>query len=349
MEKGDYGRQDQQDLIAARPSIRGRAIRLLKCAIAVAAATLAGVAAAAAQYPVRPITMIVPFPAGGGSDILARLMAEHMRASLGQPVIVENAGGAGGTIGTARVFRAAPDGYTIGFGQWTSHVGAGALYNLPYDLLKDFEPVARLTNAVLWIIGNNALPANDLRGLVAWLKANPYQATAGTIGVGSGTQLCLIDLQNAAGTRLQFVPYRGMAPAIRDLISGQIQLTCPEAGQTLALYHGGKIKAYAVMSKTRWFAAPDVPTTAEAGMPGLNMDFWYGLWAPAGTPKDVVATLNAAVLDAFAHPELKERLAQQGQVIPPPAELTPQALAAFHKAEIEKWWPIIKAAGIKPE
>jgi tripartite-type tricarboxylate transporter receptor subunit TctC len=313
------------------------------------AASLLNVGSAAAQFPSRPVTMIVPFPAGGGSDILARLMAEHMRASLGQPVIVENVGGAGGTIGVGRLHRSAPDGYTIGFGQWTSHVGAGAIYTLPYDLLKDFEPISRLTTAVLWIIGNASVPAKDLEQLIAWLKANPGKATAATIGVGSGTQLCLIDLQNATGTRMQFVPYRGMAPALQDLLAGQVDLTCPEAGQTLALYRGGKIKAYAVMSKQRWFAAPEVPTTDEAGAPGLHMDFWYGLWAPGGTPKDIVAKLNAAVVDAFAHPELKERLAQQGQVIPPPGQLTPAALGAFHKAEIEKWWPIIKAAGIKAE
>jgi tripartite-type tricarboxylate transporter receptor subunit TctC len=322
----------------------------LTATVAVAAATVFSVTGAAAQaYPARPVTMIVPFPPGGGSDILARLLAEHMRASLGQPVIIENVGGAGGTIGVGRLYRAAPDGYTIGFGQWTSHVGAGAIYALPFDLIKDFEPVARLTTAVLWIIGGNKVPANNLKELIAWLKANPGKATAGTIGVGSGTQLCLIDLQNATGTRMQFVPYRGMAPALQDLLAGQIDLTCPEAGQTLALYRSGKIKAYAVMSKSRWFAAPEVPTTDEAGAPGLHMDFWYGLWAPGGTPKDIIARLNAAVVDAFANPEVKERLAQQGQVIPPRDELTPAALGAFHKAEIEKWWPIIKAAGIKAE
>jgi tripartite-type tricarboxylate transporter receptor subunit TctC len=305
-------------------------------------------AAANAQvYPSKPVTMIVPFPAGGGSDILARILAERMKVSLGQTVIVENVGGAGGTIGTARVARSAPDGYTIGFGQWTSHVGSGALYPLTFDLLKDLTPIARLTSARLWIIGRGDLPAKDLKELIAWLKANSATASAGTIGVGSGTHLCLLDLQNKTGTRFQLVPYRGMAPALQDLLAGQIALTCPEAGQTLALYRSGKIKAYAVMDKTRWFAAPEVPTTDEAGVPGLHMTFWYGLWAPAGTPRDIVAKVNAAVVDTFDDPTVRQRLTEQGHDILPREQLTPEALGAHHKAEIEKWWPMIKAAGIK--
>jgi tripartite-type tricarboxylate transporter receptor subunit TctC len=293
--------------------------------------------------------MIVPFPAGGGSDILARIMAEHMRASLGQPVIVENVGGAGGTIGTARVARATPDGYTIGFGQWTSHVGSGALYALSFDLLKDLTPVAPLTTAVLWLIGRSDLPANNLKELIAWLKANPDKASSGTIGVGSGTHLCLLYLQQNTGTRFQLIPYRGMAPALQDLLAGHIDLTCPEAGQTLAQYRAGKIKAFAVMDKKRWFAAPEVPTTDEAGAPGLHMTFWYGLWAPAGTPREMIAKLNAAVIDAFANPAVRQRLTEEGQIIPTPDQLTPEALGAHHKAEIEKWWPMIKAAGIKAQ
>ena len=301
----------------------------------------------AQTYPSKPITMIVPFPAGGGSDILARIVAEQMRQSLGQPVIIENVGGAGGTIGTTRVARSAPDGYTVGFGQWSSHVGAGALYPLTFDLLKDLAPIARLTLARLWIIGRSDLPAKDLRELIAWLKASPGKATAGSIGAGSGTQLCFIDFQNNTGTSFQLVPYRGAAPIMQDLLAGQIDLTCPEAGQTLALYRAGKIKAYAVMGTTRWFAAPDVPSTDEAGAPGLHMTFWYGLWAPAGTPRDAVARLNAAVVAAFADPAVRARLTEQGHDILPRDQLTPEALGAHHKAEVEKWWPIIKAAGIK--
>jgi len=298
-------------------------------------------------YPAKPVTMIVPFPAGGGSDILARIVAEHMRPSLGQPVIVENVGGAGGTIGTARVARAAPDGYTIGFGQWTSHVGSGALYPLSFDLLKDLTPIAPLTTAVLWLIGRGDLPPNNLKELIAWLKAHPDTATAATIGAGSGTQLCLIYLQQNTGTKFQLVPYRGTAPIFSDLLAGHVDLTCPEAGQTLALLRAGKIKAYAVMDAKRWFAAPDVPTTDEAGAPGLHMTFWYGLWAPAGTPKPLIAKLNAAVVAAFDNPVVRKRLTDEGHIIPTRDRLTPETLGAHHKAEIEKWWPMIKAAGIK--
>lgn len=312
------------------------------CAVSIAASPVH-----AQSFPAKSITMIVPFPAGGGSDILSRIVAERMKVSLGQPVIVENVGGAGGTIGTTRVVRAAPDGYTIGFGQWTSHVGAGALYPLTFDLLKDLTPVAPLTTAKLWLVGRSDLPANNLKELIAWLKANPDKATGGTIGAGSGTQLCLIYLQQNTGTRFQLVPYKGAAPIIQDILAGHVDLTCPEAGQTLSLYRAGKIKAFAVMDSTRWFSAPDVPTTDEAGAPGLHMTFWYGLWAPAGTPKEAIAKLNAAVVDTFNDPAIRQRLTEEGQVIPPPEKLTPEALGAHHKAEIEKWWPMIKAAGIK--
>jgi tripartite-type tricarboxylate transporter receptor subunit TctC len=321
--------------------------KALSFLVAVGTALVGAGAVQAQSYPVKPITMIVPFPAGGGSDILARIVAERMKVTLGQPVIIENVGGAGGTIGTTRVARSAPDGYTLGFGQWSSHVGSGALYPLTFDLLKDLAPVARLTAARLWIIGRSDLPAKDLKELIGWLKANPGKATAGTIGAGSGTQLCFIDFQNNTGTNFQLVPYRGAAAIMQDLLAGQIDLTCPEAGQTLALYRAGKIRAYAVMGTNRWFAAPEVPTTEEAGAPGLHMTFWYGLWAPGGTPRDIVGRLNAAVADTFADPAVRQRLTEQGHDILPPSELTPEALGAHHKAEIEKWWPIIKAAGIK--
>ncbi len=320
-------------------------MRRLGLAIAATLALCAGVQAQ--SFPAKPITMIVPFPAGGGSDILARIIADKMKVTLGQTVIVENVGGAGGTIGTTRVARATPDGYTIGFGQWTSHVGAGALYPLTFDLLKDLAPISRLTLARLWIIGRPDLPAKDLKELMAWLKANSNKASAGTIGVGSGTQLCLVDLENNAGAKIQMVPYRGMAPALQDLLAGTIDITCPEAGQTLSQYRAGKIKAYAVMGKTRWFAAPDVPSTDEAGAPGLDMTFWYGLWAPGGTPTDIIAKLNAAVLSALEDSTVKMRLSDHGHEFLPRQQLTPEALGIFHKAEIEKWWPIIKKAGIK--
>src|SRR5262245_15679811 len=314
-------------------------MRVFAAAVALTGVLACAVPAAQAQtqaFPARPITMIVPFPAGGGSDILARIVADGMRQSLGQPVIIENVGGAGGTIGTTRVARSAPDGYTIGFGQWTSHVGSGALYPLSFDLLKDLTPVAPLTSAVLWLIGRPDLPAKNLNELIAWLKANPDKATAGNIGAGSGTQLCLIYLQQNTGTKFQIVPYRGMAPIMQDMLAGQIDLTCPEAGQTLELWRAGKIRAFAVMDKTRWYAAPDVPTTDEAGAPGLHMTFWYGLWAPAGVPRDMIAKLNAAVVTTFEDPAVRQKLTEQGHVIPPRERMTPEALGAHHKAETEK-------------
>jgi tripartite-type tricarboxylate transporter receptor subunit TctC len=325
-------------------------MRTLTAGLALTGALACAALPAQAQtqtYPARPVTMIVPFPAGGGSDILARIVADGMRQQLGQPVIIENVGGAGGTIGTTRVARSAPDGYTVGFGQWTSHVGSGALYPLSFDLLKDLTPVAPLTSAALWLIGRSNLPANNLKELIDWLKANPDKATAGNIGAGSGTQLCLIYLQQNTGTNFQIVPYRGMAPIMQDMLAGQIDITCPEAGQTLELWRSGKIRAFAVMASQRWFAAPDVPTTDEAGAPGLHMAFWYGLWAPAGTPRDTISKLNAAVTATFDDPAVRQKLADQGHIIPPRDRRSPEALGAHHKAEIEKWWPIIKAAGIK--
>ena len=305
--------------------------------------------ALAQSYPSRPITMIVPFPAGGITDIVARVVSGRMKTSLGQPVIVENVTGAGGTIGVGRLFRAVPDGYTLGIGQWTSNVGAGAIYPLAFDLLKDFEPVSMLSIAPLWIIGRNNLPARDLKELIAWLKANPGKASAGTIGPGSAIHLCFIYFQNMTGTRLLFVPYRGWAPMAQDLIAGHVDLSCPEAGQTLPQYRSGAIKAYAVLTQKRWFAAPDVPTIDEAGVPELHFPFWHGMWAPKGTPKDVIATLNASVVDAFADPAVRRRLTDLGHEIPPREQQTPEALGAYQKAEIEKWWPIIRAAGIKVE
>jgi len=318
--------------------------------VAVALAVLAGTAGAAAQsYPSRPITMIVPFAAGGVTDIVARIVSERMKTSLGQSVIVENVSGAGGTIGVTRLYRAPADGYTLAVGQWTSHVGAGAMYPLPFNYLNDFEPVSMLSTAPLWIIGRSNLPAKDLKELIAWLKANPDKASAATTGLGSGIHMCLVYFQNMTGTKFPLAPYRGAAPLMQDMLAGQIDLSCPEAGQTLPQYRAGSIKAYAVLTEKRWFAAPDVPTIDEAGVPGLHFPFWHGMWAPKGTPKDVVARLNAAVVDALADAGVRQRFNELGHEIVPREQQTPGALAAFHKAEIDKWWPIIKAANIKPE
>jgi tripartite-type tricarboxylate transporter receptor subunit TctC len=321
-----------------------------KLSVAVTLITLAGIGGAAAQsYPSRAITMVVPFPAGGATTVLARVLAEHMRESLGQPVVVENVPGAGGSIGVGRIARAAPDGYSLSFGNWASHVGAGAVYPVQYDLLTDFEPVARVADTPLWMVAKNALPAKDLKELIAWLKANPDKASAATVGPGSGSHLCGIYLQSNTGTRFQFVPYRGGGPAMQDLVAGQVDMMCDMSSNSLPHVRAGQIKALAVMAKSRWFAAPDVPTVDEMGVPGIYVSFWHGLWVPKGAPADVAAKLSDAVVKALADPVVRQRFADQGQEIPPRDQQTPAALAAYHKADIEKWWPIIKAANIKAE
>jgi tripartite-type tricarboxylate transporter receptor subunit TctC len=316
---------------------------------AVALAAIFAGAAQAQTYPARPITLIVPYSAGGPTDTLGRIMAEHMRTSLGQPITIENVTGAGGSIGVGRVARAAPDGYTLGIGQVSTNGFNGAVYQLPYDLLKDLAPVGLLTTAPMWIIGKGDLPASNVKELVAWLKANQDKASMAAVGWGSASHLCGVYFQNHTGTRLTFVPYRGAAPANQDLVAGQIDLFCPEASNSLPLVKGGKVKAFAVLSKTRWAAAPDVPTMDEAGLPGLYIPFWHGFFVPAGTPGDVIGKVNAAAMAALADPAIRQRLIDMGQEIPPRDQQTPEALRAFQKAEIEKWWPIIKAANIKAE
>jgi tripartite-type tricarboxylate transporter receptor subunit TctC len=316
--------------------------------LAAAFVTLAGIAAAHAQaYPSRPITLIVPFPPGGSTDVVARILAERMRASLGQTVVIENVGGAGGSIGVGRVARAAPDGYTIDIGQWDTHVGNGPIYPLQYDLQKDFEPIVLISTNPQLIVGRKTLPANDLKGLIDWLKANPDKGTQAS--QTAGAQVAGVLLQKATGTRFAFVPYRGAAPAMQDLLAGQIDLLVAQSAVVLPHIRSGAIKAFAVMAKSRFAAAPDIPTVDEAGAPGVHIAGWFALFAPKGTPKEVVGKLNAAVVDALAEPTIRARLADLGQEIPPRAEQTPEALAAFYKAEIDKWWPIIKAANIKGE
>jgi tripartite-type tricarboxylate transporter receptor subunit TctC len=301
----------------------------------------------AQTFPSKPITLIVPFAAGGPTDTLARILAEPLKQSLGQAILVEDVTGAGGTIGLARAARAAPDGYTVILGNWTSHVGGPALYPIQQDVLQDFEPVARLPVSRLWVTGKTGFPAKDAAELVAWLKANPNKASFGTVGAGSAVHICGIYLQNATGTQFQFVPYRGAAPAYQDLIAGNIDLTCMDASAGLAYQRSGRIKAYAVAGNGRWTPAPDVPTLSEAGVAGMDLTFWNGLWAPRGTPKELVVKLNLAVVDAFADAKMRQRMADLGMEIPRREQQTPEALGAYHKAETEKWWPIIKAAGIK--
>ena len=312
---------------------------------------LGAVAPAAAQaYPSRPITLIVPFGAGGPVDTLARTLIEPMRVSLGQPVLIENVTGASGTIGVGRAVRAAPDGYTVSIGNWPSHVVNGAIYSLPYDLLKDFAPVARLPSNPYVIVARKDLPAKDLKELIAWLKANPDKATEGTAGPGAGQHISGVYFQNVTGTRFQFVPYRaGSSEIMRDLVAGHIDLTFDQAITALPHVRNGAVKAYAVTSNTRLAAAPDIPTVDEAGAPGVYISTWYGMWVPKDTPQEVIRKLTAAAMDALADPAVRARLIGLGQEIPPREQQTAEALAAHHKAEIEKWWPLIKAANIKAE
>ena len=305
--------------------------------------------ATAQHYPVRPVTMMAPFPAGAPVDAVGRIIAERMRVSLGQAIIIENISGGGGSIGVARAARAAADGYTISLGNFSSHVLAAAIQTVQYDALKDFEPVALLASNPQLIVSRNAVPANDLKSLIAWLKANGGKASAGTAGVGSVSHVAGAFFQKETGTQFQFVPYRGVNLAQQDLIGGQIDLLFDQAINALANVRAGKIRAYAVTSKTRLGSAPDIPTVDEAGLPALRMSIWNAIWVPKRTPKDVIAKLNASAVEALADPAIRQHLGERGLDIPPREQQTPEALGAFHKAEIDKWWPIIRAANIKAE
>jgi tripartite-type tricarboxylate transporter receptor subunit TctC len=314
------------------------------------AAIVAPLAGANAQtYPSRPVTMVIPFPAAGPADVLARILGERMRVSLRQPVVIENVTGAAGSIAVGRVARAAPDGYTVILGNLGTHVVNGAIYALQYDLLKDFEPVALLPSNNQLIIGNSATPAKDLKELIAWLKSHADKVTIGNAGPGSPSHITAVYFQNTIGTHFQMVPYRGTPQVLQDLMAGQIDLVFDQASSSLPLVRGGKIKAYAVTAKSRLASASDIPTADEAGLPGFFASIWFGLWVPKDTPKAVVAKLNAAVVDTLADPAVRARLSDLGSEIPPREQQSPEALGAFHKAEIEKWWPMIKTAGIKGE
>ena len=319
----------------------------IKAAIGTAAAW--PLAARAQSFPSRPITLIVPFAAGGPTDVLARILAEHMRTTLGQTVVIENVTGASGAIAGQRAARATPDGATITIGHWGTHVLNGAVYTLPYDVLNDFEPVGLVGNGPQLIIGKPQLPANDLKELIGWLKDNPDKATAGTAGPGSGAHVAGIFFQNRTGTSFSFAPYRGAGPALNDLMAGHIDLMFDQATNSLPQVRGGNVKAYAVTSRTRLASAPDIPTVDEAGLPGLYISYWHGIWAPKNTPADIIAILNAAVRKALADPAVKARFLELGQETPAPARQTPAALKEHQAAEILKWWPIVKAANIKAE
>ncbi len=313
-------------------------------------AALAGAGSAAAQtYPTRPVTLVVPFAAGGPSDAMARVIGDRMRATLGQPVLIENVVGAAGSIGVGRVARAAPDGYNVIIGHWSTNVVNGAIYDLSYDLLKDLDPVALLPANPQLIVARKSIPANNLKELVDWLKANEAKASAGTAGAGSASHVAEIYFQRITGTKFALVPYRGTGPALNDLVSGQIDLILDQSSNSMNQVRAGTIKAYAVTAKERLASAPDIPTVDEAGAPGLYISVWYGLWVPHGTPSGVVAKLNAAAMDAMADPTVRSRMADLGLDIPPREQQSPAALAALQKAEIAKWWPIVKAANIKGE
>jgi tripartite-type tricarboxylate transporter receptor subunit TctC len=322
---------------------------LTVCCAGIIAKPAAAQVYSAQVYPSRPITVIVPVPPGGVADPIARILADHMSGQLGQPMVIENVTGAGGSIGVARAARAAPDGYTLSIGNWLSHVGASAVYPVQYDVLKDFAPVSLLTVSPVLVIAKSNFPANDLKEMIAWLKANPDQASAATVGVGSAAHVSGAYFQRVTGTRFHFVPYRGGGPAMQDLVGGQVDLQFAEGTTALPAVRSRQVKTYAVMAPTRWFATPDVPTVDELGVPGLYLTFWHGLWVPKGTSDQIIAKLNAAVVDALADSAVRRRLTDIGQEIMPRAQQTPQALAAYHKAETEKWWPIIKAANIRGE
>jgi tripartite-type tricarboxylate transporter receptor subunit TctC len=324
-------------------------MRQVLFAAALAAVLQSATSAMAQTYPSRPITMVVPLGVGGSTDVIARIMAEGMRASLGQPIIVENTTGAGGTIGVGRVARAAPDGYTIGIGQWGTNVASGAIYPLQYDLIKDFEPVALIATQPFLIVAKKSVPANNLGELIAWLKANANKASQGNSGIGTPSHVGGILFQNAIGVHMTMVPYRGAGQSMQDLVAGQIDMMLDTPALSLPQVRGGTIKAYAVTAKSRLALAPEIPTADEAGLPGFYFSFWHALWVPHGTPKEIVAELNKAVVKTLDDPAIRKKLVELSQDIFPLDQQTPAALGAFHKAEIEKWWPIIKEAGIKVE
>ena len=307
-----------------------------------------GVRPAVAQgYPERPVKLVVPFAAGGPADALGRILGEKLNQRWGQPVIIENRAGAGGNVGAGAVARAAPDGYTIDLGQWDTHVGNGAVYNLPYDLQKDFEPIGLATHNPQLLLARKTIPADNMKELVAWLRENANGATLAN--QTAAAQVAGILLQQATDTKVMFVPYRGGGPAMQDLVAGRIDLLVIQAAAGLPQVNAGTIKALANLSPSRSFAVPGIPTADEGGVQGLHMAGWFGFFAPRGTPKEPIARLNSAMVQALADPAVQARLAELGLDIASPELQTPEGLAAFHKAEIDKWWPIIKAAGIKME
>jgi len=306
-----------------------------------------GGGALAENFPSHPITLVVPFSAGGPSDAMARTLAERMKVTLGEALVIENVTGAGGSIGVGRAVRSPPDGYTVSFGHLGTHVANGAIYKLGYDLVTDLEPVVLLPSNPMIVVSKNAVPAKSLQELLAWLKARPAPATAGTAGAGSGSHIAGLYFENVTGIKLQYVPYRGTAPAMNDLVAGQIDVMIDQTSNSISQVRAGSIRAYAITDDKRVEQASDIPTTDEAGLSGFHMTLWSGLWVPKDTPKDIVAKLNAAAVDALNDPAVRKQLENLGLQMPPKDQLSPEALGSWQKAEIAKWWPMIKAANVK--
>ena len=322
-------------------------MRRLLCAAAAVAVIATG--ASAQTYPTRSITAVVPASAGGPTDTIARIVMARVQQIIGQTIVIENIGGASGTLATGRVARADPDGYTLIIGGVNHFVVNGAVYPLTYDLLNDFEPISMLATGPMLILSRNSLPAKDLRELIAWLKANPDNVTFGTGGLASPPHITGLSLQEITGNKFQFVPFRGSAPALQNVLAGQLDIIIDQVSAALGTARGGGARAYAVTAKERLASAPDIPTVDEAGLPGFHVSIWQGLWAPKGTPKEIIAKINAAVVEALADPATQKKLGDIGQELPTRAQQSPEGFGAYHKAEFEKWWPIIKAAGLKAQ
>jgi tripartite-type tricarboxylate transporter receptor subunit TctC len=316
--------------------------------LGIALAALSITAAGAQNYPTRPITVTVPASAGGPTDTIARIVTARMQQTLGQSIIIENVGGASGTIATGKVMRADPDGYALIIGGVNHFVVNGAVYPLNYNLVTDFEPISMLSTGPMLIMSRNTLPAKDLEELIAWLKANPENVTFGTGGLASPPHISGLSLEAVTGNKFQFVPFRGSAPALQNVLAGQLDLIIDQASSALSMAKSGGVRAYAVTAKTRLASAPEIPTVDEAGLPGFYVSIWQAMWAPKGTPKEIIAKVNAAVREALADPAIQKKLADIGQELPSAEQQTPQGFGAYHKAETEKWTPIIKAANIKP-
>ena len=321
-----------------------------KVFILAAALFAAGILGAAAQtYPSRAITIVVPYPAGGPTDTLARILAERMQVALGQSVIIENIGGAGGSIGVGHVAHASPDGYTLSIGHTQTHVFNSAILKLDYDVVKDFAPISLIADTPIWIVSSKSLPADDVKGFIAWLKAQNGKATMGTVGIGSPSEFAARIFGKESGTTFQLVPYRGAAPLLQDMIGGHVDFAFGQAAGYLTAVQSGQLKAFAVLQPKRWWAAPDVPTFDELGFKDIDVSFWHGMWAPKGTPQDIIAKLNSAIRVSLADPVVQDRFKKVGQEIWPPEYQTPEALAARQKAEIARWTPIILESGIKAD